>query len=45
VMASAAETVAWFALGGERDDYRCTFSTPRMCFLWIGWEAATRRMR
>jgi hypothetical protein len=44
-MTLAAETIAWFVLGGERDDHYCPFRTPRTCFLWIVWEAATRRMR
>lgn len=35
----AAETVAWWALGGARDDYRCTLH-GRLAFFWLGWVLA-----
>ena len=38
----AAETVAFFALGGERDDYRCPFRPESgwYRFVWLGWVLA-----
>jgi hypothetical protein len=40
----AAETIAWFACGGERDDYQCDYRYARMVRLWLGWEIATNRL-
>jgi hypothetical protein len=36
-----AEAVAWFAVGGERGDWRCELPSGakrRMAYLWLGWE-------
>jgi hypothetical protein len=41
----AAETVAWWSLGGERDDWQCELpvaAKARMVFIWLGWEINKR---
>lgn len=43
-MCKAAETIVFFLIGGERDDHNCPFISSRMCFTWVGWEAATWKL-